>query len=165
VSEVADDATVRLLVADYASADVGGKLNVIGGGIAVLGHVPTAGQTAPFALVVWITVPPRHYNAECAVEIVLEDASGNPISLPGPTGQAQVMRVGQAVRFEEPKLLPGVARHVLRSRTQYVLAFPTGLPLPVGQQYVWRVKIDHQTRDDWTEQFVVPGPVPGPVIG
>lgn len=165
MSEVADAATVRLLIADYASVDAAGKLNVIGGGIAALGFLPNVGQTSPFALVVWITVPPEHYNADCAVEIVLEDSAGNPVSLPGPVGEAQVVRVGQAVRFEEPKLLPGVPRYTLRSRTQWVLAFSTGLPLPVGQRYVWRAKIDHQTRDDWTEEFVLPGLTPGPVLG
>src|SRR5262249_44723846 len=113
----------------------------------------------------WVSVPPKLYNAECAIEIVLEDSTGTPVALPGPTGEAQVMRVGQAVRFEEPKPLPGIPRHTLRSRTQWVLAFATGLPLPVGQRYAWRVKIDHQTRGDWTEEFVLPGPVPGPVIG
>jgi hypothetical protein len=165
VSEVADEATVRLLIADYAAADAAGKLNVIGGGITALGHVPNTGQTAPFALAVWVSVPPKHYNVECSVEIVLEDSTGNPVSLPGPTGAAQVMRVGQAVRFEEPTSPPGIPRHTLRSRTQWVLAFATGLPLPVGQRYAWRVKIDHQTREDWIEEFVLPGPVPGPVIG
>lgn len=165
MSEVADDATVRLLIADYAAADAAQKLNVIGGGIAVIGFVPTTAQTAAFALVVWITVPVKHYNAECAVEIVLEDSGGSPVALPSPTGESQIMRIGQVVRFEEPKLPPGVPRRAIRARTQWVVGFATGLPLPVGQRYVWRVKIDHQTRDNWTEEFVVPGPVPGPVIG
>jgi hypothetical protein len=165
VSEVADDAIVRLLIADYASADASQKLNIIGGGVGALGHIQATGQSSPFALVIWIFVPPRHYNAECAVEIVLEDSGGQLVSLPGPAGQPQVMRIGQVVRFDEPKPLPGIQRHTLRSRTQWVLGFPTGLPLPVGQRYVWRVRIDHQTHDDWTEEFVLPGPESGPVIG
>lgn len=165
MSEVADDATVRLLIADYASADSAGKLNVVGGGLGALGFVPNIGQTSSFVLVVWITVPPRHYNAECAVEIVLEDSTGNPVSLPGPTGVSQVVRVGHAVRFEEPKAVAGIPRGTLRARMQWVLAFATGLPLPVGQRYRWRVKIDTESRDDWTEDFVIPGPMPGPVLG
>ncbi len=75
------------------------------------------------------------------------------------------MRIGQAVRFDEPKLLPGVERRILRARTQWVLGFSTGLPLSTGQRYVWRVKIDTASREEWTEEFVLPGPVPGPVIG
>jgi hypothetical protein len=165
VSEVASDATVRLLIADYAAVDAGGKLNIIGGGIAVIGHVQPTGATPPFALVVSITVPPKHYNADCSVEIILEDSGGTPVSVPGPTGQSQVMRIGQATRFEEPKLLPGIPRNELRARAQFVLAFATGLPIQIGQRYRWRVKIDHDTRDEWTEEFFVPGPAPAPVLG
>jgi hypothetical protein len=152
-------------MADYASADAAQKLNVIGGGISLLGFNPQSGQSASFALVVWVSVSPKLYNAECAIEIVLEDASGNPVSLPGPGGQPQVLRIGQAVRFEEPKLRPGVPRHVLRARTQWVVGFPTGLPLPVGQALTWRVKIDHESRPDWSDEFYIPGPVSGPVLG
>lgn len=165
MSEVADDAVVRILIADYAATDASSKLNVVGGGITGIGFVPKVGQTSAFALVVSIAVPPKHYNAECAVEIRLEDSGGNPISVPGPAGQAQVMRIKQAVRFEEPPPVPGIPGQVLRSRTQWVIGFATGLPLPIGQVYTWRIRIDHHTRDDWTEQFYIPGLQPGPAIG
>jgi hypothetical protein len=165
VSEVATDAIVRLLIADYAAVDAAGKLNVIGGGVSVIGYVQQVGTTSPFALVVSISVPPKHYNADCAVEIILEDSAGTAVSLPTPTGESQIMRIGQAVRLEEPKLMPGVPRHELQARTQFVIGFATGLPIPLGQRYVWRVKIDTETRHDWTEEFFVPGPTPGPVLG
>jgi hypothetical protein len=74
------------------------------------------------------------------------------------------MRIGQAVSLEEPKLVPGVPRRELRARTQWVISFATGLPIPLGQRYIWRVKIDTETRDDWTEEFFVPGPTHGPVL-
>jgi hypothetical protein len=166
VSEVSGDAAVQVLVADYAAVDSAGKINIIGGGLNSIGYVPNMGQTAPFAVVVRISVPPKHYNAECSVEILLEDSAGNAVQLPGPTGEAQVVRVGQAVRFEEP-ILPGISvpRHVLRSRQQWVLAFNTGLPLTLGQRYVWRVKIDTETREDWTEEVFVPGQAAGPIFG
>ncbi len=151
------------MIADYAATDAAGKLNVIGGGLTIIGY--QMNTTSAFALVVWVSVPPKHYNADCAVEIVLEDSSGTPVGLPTPTGQSQIMRIGQVVRFEEPKLPPGVPRHEMQSRTQFVFAFPTGLPIQVGQRYAWRVKLDDHSRDDWAEEFFVPGPAPGPVLG
>lgn len=166
MSEVSDAATVRLLLADYAAVDAASKLNVIGGGLTLVGFNPEPGLTAPFAVVASVGVPPGLYGAECSVEIILEDSSGEPVSLPGPTGETQTMRVGQAITFERPTFpVAHVPQGVMGARVQWVLAFSTGLPLAVGQRYVWRVKIDHDTRDDWIEEFFVPGPAPGPVIG
>jgi len=166
VSDVFEGATVRLLLADYAAVDAAGKLNVIGGGITLVGFNPQAGLTAPFAVVVSVSVPPELYGAECSVEIVLEDDGGGAVSLPGPAGEVQSIRVGQAVIFERPVFNGShVPQGAIRARTHWVMAFSTGLPLAIGQRYVWRVRIDHETRPDWTEEFFVPGPMPGPVFG
>jgi hypothetical protein len=153
-------------MADYAAADTAGKLNIIGGGLTAIGYVRDTGTTAAFAVVMSVTVPARHFNEACSVELVLEDAAGAPVSLPGPApGQAQVLRIGQAIQFGEPKAIAGVPRLQLPLRNQWVVAFSNGLPLPVGQRYVWRAKIDHDSRDAWTEEFFVPGPIPGLVLG
>lgn len=171
MSDVSDTATVRLLIADYASVDVAGKLNVIGGGLTVIGQADRVGPggptgfTAPFGLVVSVGVGPTLYRSECALEVALEDSKGEVVELPGPAGQPQKMRIAQNVVFEEPNLPAGVPRSSLRARSLLVLMFNGGLPLAIGQRYVWRVRIDHDTRDDWTEEFSVPGPPPGPVIG
>jgi hypothetical protein len=45
------------------------------------------------------------------------------------------------------------------------LNFQTGLPLEPGQAYTWRMKIDQETRDDWTTWLYVPGPPQLPVVG
>jgi hypothetical protein len=171
VSEVSDTATVRLLIADYASVDAARKLNVIGGGLTLIGQpdqisagVPS-GFTAPFALVVSVTVKPTLYRSECSIEVALEDSKGELVKLPGPAGEPQKMRIAQNSVFEEPNFPAGVPRGLLRARTLFVLMFSNGLPLAIGQRYVWRVTIDHDTRDDWTEEFFVPGPPPGLVIG
>ncbi len=166
MSDVSDAALVRILLADYAAVDVGNKINVVGGGLTLVGFNQGSGLTAPFTVVVSVMVPPRLYGAECAVEIVLEDSAREPVSLPGPTGDAQVMRVGQAVTFERPSF-PGayIPQATVGAKVQWVLGFNTGLPLPIGQRYVWRVRIDHETNDDWVEEFFVPGPPPGPVLG
>lgn len=166
MSELSDNATVRLLIADYVAADAAGKLNVVGGGLGVLGLNQETGFTAPFGVVVIIAVPPNLDGAETSVEVILEDSTGAPVGLPGPAGEPQIMRVAQNVTFEEKNLSAvGVPRRALRPRYQWILMFGAGLPLSINQRYLWRVKLDHETRDEWTEEFVVPGPPPGPVLG
>lgn len=164
MSEVSDAAIVTILLADYAAVDTAGKLNVIGGGVTIIG-LSNTGATSPFSLVVTITVPPPLYNAECAIEVQLEDPAGEIVSLPG-SATPQLMRIGQSITFDEPnhKGVP-VPRRTLRSRQQFVVNFAAGLPLTLGQKYTWRVKIDSASRDSWTEEFFVPGPVPGSVLG
>ena len=169
MSEVSDAAIVYTLLADYAVADPQGKLNVIGGGLTWLGRNPATGLTVPFALVASVEIPPRLYGAESSTEILLEDSAGNLVMLPGPTPDLpqQPMRVGQVVRFEEsrfPQMAAFPARY-MNGRFQWVLLFNTGLPLAEGQGYAWRIRIDNETRDDWTQKFVVLGQAQGPVMG
>jgi len=45
------------------------------------------------------------------------------------------------------------------------MSFSPGLPLAEGQGYMWRVKIDDEANEEWTERFVVLGNVAGPVLG
>ena len=147
----------------------GGKVNLIGGGVTGLGVNPGTGATTPFALFVSVAVPPDLYHAEGAVEIVLQDASGSLVEVPGPSPglPAQPLRVGQAVRFDEPRFdrQVNVPPRFLYARAQWSLTFATGLPLMPGDGYVWRVSIDSETRDEWTERFVVVGQPVGPVLG
>lgn len=169
MSDVSDAAVVRLLVTDYAVVDAVGKVNIIGGGLTGVGINPTTQGTVPFALFVSVAVPPRLYNAECAVEIFLADAAGDLVSIPGPAQgmPQQPLRVGQAVRFEEPRFNQPVnaLTRYLYAKTQWVMSFATGLPLVPGQGYTWRVNIDDTSRDEWSERFVVMGPPVGPVLG
>ncbi len=169
MSEVSDAAIVHLLLADYAVSDPQGKLNVTGGGLTWLGRNPATGLTVMFALVASVEVPPPYYGAEASIEILLEDSAGNLVTLPEPAPglPQQPMRVGQVVRFEEPRFPPmaAVPSRYITGRWQWVLLFSTGLPLMEGQGYAWRVRIDNETQDDWTHKFVVLGQAQGPVIG
>ncbi len=169
MSDVSDAAVVRLFLADYAAADPTGKVHVIGGGVTGVGLNPATRTTSPFALFVSVAVPPQLYYAECAVEIVLQDSAQNLVSVPGPAPGMpdQPLRVGQAVRFEEPRFPQpvNIPARFLYARTQWALSFATGLPLTPGEGYVWRVNVDNDSRDDWTERFVVIGQPAGPVIG
>jgi hypothetical protein len=158
VSEVSEAAVVRLLLADHVAADVAQKIYVIGGGITTLPSLPS-GLTLPMALAVLVTVPPKLYNAEAAIEIVLEHENGTIVELGEP---AQPMRIGQAVRFGEPSVA-GFESGKIPARIQFVYSFNSGLPLESRSLYRWRVGIDHETSDDWTETFVVVTPSDGDV--
>ena len=168
MSEVSDKVTVNLLIADYAGADQSGKLNVIGGGIQVVGFDPQTGVTAPFAVVAELQFPSQVFNEDYSFELILEDAGDEAVTLPGivPGGEHQTMRIGHNAKVEEPSF-PGrnVPRRSLPSRANWVINLNTGIPLPPGQVYHWRVKIDLDTRDDWSLPFFVDGPQPPPVIG
>ncbi|MDQ1293981.1 MAG: hypothetical protein QG608_1864 [Actinomycetota bacterium] len=165
-----------MILADHAAPDPGGRLNLLGAGTRVLGYQPGQGTTAAFGLLVRITVPPALVGAECVVEIGLHDSDGAPVTAPGPGGEPQVVRIGHAVTFEDVagQDIP-VPHRSLRPSAQWAVAFPTGLPLQTGRVHSWRVRIDHETRDEWVEDFyVAPPPTPitlppngpvGPVLG
>jgi hypothetical protein len=161
VSEVSDVATVRLLIADYATVDPAGKLTVVGAGITALLRNPTNPDlTTPFWVAAAVTVPPTHYNSESSFDLLLEDSSGNPVSLPGLMPPGSVVRISQDVTFKEPSFQPPIAvpAGIVPSRVHWVVAFSAGLPLTGGELYAWRVKIDGETDDTWTEQFFVTEP-------
>jgi hypothetical protein len=160
VSETAESAAVRLIFADHVSIDVGGKIYVVGGGITTLFSQPT-GLTPPLALAVLVTVPPTLYGTEAAIEIVLEREDETLVEMGDPP---QPMRIGQAVRFDEPPIA-NFERGKMPARVQFVYSFNNGLPLEPGSFYRWRIRIDHQSSEDWTETFAVVRPPPNPVLG
>lgn len=163
MSDVFDAATVTLMMSDFAVTDSLGKLQVIGGGLQVVGRDHAKGVSTAFALAVTLSFDPAVINEQYAVEIVLENPDGTPVELSGPGG---VMRFGQTLQVEEPNFRgAGVPRHALPPRTQLVLYFNTGLPLPAGRVLVWRARIDGDSRRDWTLPFFVAAPPAGPVLG
>jgi len=168
VSEVYEKASVSLILADFAVADQLGKLQMVGGGLQLIGRDHNTGVSAAFAVVVSLTFPPALFNEQYAFEVVLEDSAGNPLELaesaavPG----SRVMRFGQTLQIEEPNFRgSGVPRRSLPTRSDVVLYFNTGLPLPPGRVLVWRARIDGESRPDWTVPFFVPAPPPAPVLG
>lgn len=168
MSEVYEKASVSLILADFAVADQLGKLQMVGGGLQLIGRDHTTGVSAAFALVVSLTFPPALFNEQYAFEVVLEDTAGNPLELaesaavPG----SRVMRFGQTLQIEEPNFRgSGVPRRSLPTRSHVVLYFNTGLPLPPGRVLVWRARIDGESKPDWTVPFFVPAPPPAPVLG
>ncbi len=168
MSEVFEQASVSLILADFAVADQLGKLQMVGGGLQIIGRNHTTGVSAAFAVVVGLAFPPELFNEQYVFEVVLEDQAGSPVELTDPAAPpgSRMMRFGQTLQIEEPNFRgSGVPRRALPTRTHVVLYFNTGLPLPPGQVLVWRARIDGDSRPEWTVPFFVPAPPPAPVLG
>jgi hypothetical protein len=88
-----------------------------------------------------------------------------PQALPAVLGP-QYVRVGTSNELV-PTVLPGVSipSNVIRPKTQIMLQFHTGLPLATGHVYRWRVEVDGETQNAWTESMFVPTASAGPVLG
>lgn len=167
MSAVAERARVAVLLADYAAADAGGKINILGAGWAISGIDPSTASTAPQSVVVMIDSPPDLYGVDFAVTLTLRDGQGKAVRLPGPVGQPESMRISQLVRAEEPQIAPeaNVPRGTIWAHAQIVLNLAGGLPLSPGQLYSWQLDIDGTEDARWAAYFYVPGPRPGPVFG
>ena len=168
MSDAGDSARVQILLADYAVVDGGGKLTIVGGGISVV-PVANTGLTVPISVVAIATFAPEFVGESPAVELLLEDQSGQPFALPGaagPMGRPQYVRVGASNPLQ-PTVLQNqhIPRDAAQPKVQFLLSFQTGLPLLPGQRYTWRVRIDGDSRDEWTEGLYVPRPTPGLAVG
>jgi hypothetical protein len=163
VSKVSAAALVQILMADFAAVDQAGKLNIIGGTIAVVGRSPDAASTFPFSVIAMISVPATLYGETSMLELLLEDADGNPVDvqLPGQVAPQHV-KITNSAQFIRPKTQSHIDVPVeyLRGRTTLVVQFPTGLPLAGGRGYQWRVVVDGATQDSWTELFTVTDQLP-----
>lgn len=163
MSHASESITATVLLADFANISSDGKLSVIGGGIQLLGFNPAQGLSAPFTVYVGLSSPMPLEDAP-AVEILLADASGEVVQLPGPAGEPQALRISQNVEFTLPAVAGlDIPRGILPSTSQFVIGFSNGLPLQVGRSYTWRVQIDHEIIASKT--MYLPAPTASPVIG
>ena len=104
MSEVFERASVSLMLADFAVADQLGKLQMVGGGLQIVGRDHATGSSAAFALVVSLVFPPELFNEQ----YVVRGRAGGHVGGSGRTGRAaagpssNVMRFGQTLQVEEP---------------------------------------------------------------
>jgi hypothetical protein len=161
---LADEARVSLMLADFANADATGKLNIIGGGWQVTARLST-GMTPPICVIARVEVPASHYGEQIAWSMSLLGEAGDVVSLPGPSGELQALRIQQLAKVEKPNV-PGLflPPNSLRSQVQVVLNFSGGLLLAPGA-YSWLFEIDGNEEPHWNIEFVVLGPPAQPVIG
>lgn len=165
MSDVSDAAVAHVMLADYAAADATQKVNMLGTNWQVTGPNPETGLTPAHTVCVFIEVPSRFAGDNVAISIALTDATGDPVQLPGPGGEQQVLRVAQVVAISRPAIPNVVLPPELPSQVQLLLAFAQGLPLPGGRVYTWRLQLDGNTRPEWSATLYVAGPPPGVVVG
>ncbi|MFL0287195.1 hypothetical protein ACJH6H_18220 [Mycobacterium sp. SMC-21] len=159
MSEVAESARVRIMLADYGTLDSSGKFTLVGAGITIAGTA-RPGVAAPFAVVATADFDSKFVGRRPLVELSLEDANGDLVAIPGiegQLGQSQYLRMRHEDQLEHPKVDWGyVPDGAVRPRATIMLMFNAGLPLAPGQRFTWRIRIDGMTRDDWTEDIYVP---------
>ncbi|MGB8382996.1 MAG: hypothetical protein WCG47_17400 [Dermatophilaceae bacterium] len=76
MSEAADAAIVRVMLADFANASEN-KLNIVGGGITMMMFDSNIGATIPHAVIATVAFPPQFVGEAPAVELALEKADGS----------------------------------------------------------------------------------------
>jgi hypothetical protein len=167
VSEIAQAATVSILVADFASNDAIGKGNIVGAGVAGLGFDPQQGLTSRFTLWISVHIPTSLCPAEFPLETALVDVNGQLVNLPGPFGSdGQPLRVAQLLQAEKPNMTFNAAqRDHLGSRMVVAIDFGSGLPLAPGGLYTWRIRLDGDDTRTWEYPIAVAGPPTAPIIG
>lgn len=166
-NSIAAHSTITVIMADYANIDVGGKLNIIGGGAQIVGLVPIAPNQYGMpsqALVVRVLVTPAHHNEKFSLSISLTDeTAGVPVSVPQADGTMQALRIQQVAETTALGVPPGVDVAKLSGVMQVVMNIPPGLPLDFGHHYRWIVEIDGHQRASAT--FQVPSQPMLPVVG
>lgn len=166
MSDLSEQATLSLLLADYASMSEVGKLNMIGGGVSAIGFDAVAGVTNRFTLIASTHAPGRILPAEGAIDIGLY-REGQLVEMEQPGGP-QPLRIGQPVRLEKPTHA-GISlshRDGLMTSHHILVDFSNGLPLNPDTLYEWRMKIDMD--EDRTARFpfaVLGATVAPPVLG
>ncbi len=130
---------VDMLLCDSAQV-VGGKLYILGGGVAVVGPKPQ-----PLALALHITVPWDRANVRHDWRIELFDEDGRPVTV----NDKPVAIQGKFEAGRPAGLRPGSPLGVSLAISL------TALPLPGGKSYAFGLTIDEQTQPDWRVRFFV----------
>jgi hypothetical protein len=136
---------VTMLLAEAAQvADA--KLFILGGGLSLISPFP-----GPLAIAMKIDVPWDRAGREHDWKLELLDADGMPVLI----GDRPVIVQGTFEVGRSDQLQPGTP-----------LAMPlavnfSGLTLPGGQRFAWRLVIDDDTEPDWQIAFTV---APEPTI-
>jgi hypothetical protein len=137
-----------LMLCDAAQV-ADGKINILGGG-----WTQTSPGT-PSALAISIGVPWDNSNDRHRFEVHLDDADGQPVTVPNPQGGMSPLIISRDFETGRP---PGVPKG---STLWALVALTIGpLPLQPGGRYVWSLFVNHHTEEDWTAPFSVRALVP-----
>jgi len=133
---------VTMMLADAAQS-IDNKLYILGGGWSVTGPDPS-----PSAIALLIQVPWNRANVRHTFELVLLDADGHPVLLQPDQDEPQPVHAqGEFEAGRPPGMLPGTPLDT----TAAISISP--LPLPPAARYVWELRIDGHTEEDWHLPF------------
>lgn len=145
-----------VLVADSAEV-VNGKVYALG-----LGWDNISTPTPPHAVVILLDVEWTETNRQFHMRAELVDQDMQPVVIPTPLGE-QPIAIEARLEVGRPPGLP----HGTSVRVPFAAGVGP-LSLTPGHRYVWRVAIDGQHQEGWSESFTVraypaqPGPPPQP---
>lgn len=128
---------VDMLLCDSAQV-AGGKLYILGGGLATVGPKPQ-----PMALALQITVPWDRANIRHHWQVQLLDEDGHPVVV----RDKQVVVQGQFEAGRPAGLRPGTPLGVSLAINL------TPLPLRPGTGYTFALTIDERSEPDWRVRF------------
>jgi hypothetical protein len=161
MSEVGQSARVTIIAADYVAVAESHKFTIVGSGITLVGLDPQTGHTAPISVVAIATFDPKFLGESPLVEFSFETDDGELVELPAPPDQIEVHPQPLRITTGPNPLLPTVVKGVdvpadaVRPKVQMMMQFQSGLPLVADRRYLWRMTIDGETRDEWTESLYV----------
>ena len=176
MSEVGRSARVNFTVADYVAPGQSNKMTIVGAGITIVVCNPATRRTAPISVIATISFDAKFLGESPNVELSLEADDGTVVEVPtiveGSPDQTtpglSPLRVDGASLLQ-PTVLDGldISADAVRPKVQLLMQFQNGLPLEPGRRYLWRITIDDETRDEWTDWMYVPTAAigPGPVVG
>jgi hypothetical protein len=136
----------QVLLADYAQ-ESNGKLTVVGAGWTYTGPPPATAH----AVAALVEVPWDQTNVRHTLRLELVDADGQPVMVPGVTGDVQPVVLENTLEVGRP---PGSVPGMSITAPLAVQIMP-GLPLLPGQRYTWRLVINDETREHWQQSFSV----------
>jgi hypothetical protein len=163
MSEIGRSARVSITVADYIAPGQASKLTIVGAGITILGCDQTTGRTAPISVIATVTFDPKFVGESPHIELSLETADGAVVEISTTADASSDHPKTEPLRVGGPHaLLPTVLKGVdipadaVRPKAHLLMQFQSGLTLEPGQRYLWRITIDDETRDEWTDAMYVP---------
>lgn len=138
-----------VLVADSAQV-VAGKVFALG-----LGWDNIGTPTPPHAVVILLDIDWNETNQQFQMRAELVDSDMNPVTIPTPLGEQPIALEGQLEVGRPAGLPPG-------SSVRVPFAASVGpLNLTPGHRYEWRVTINGQHQEGWSESFTIRAqPVP-----
>jgi hypothetical protein len=136
-----------VLVADAAQV-VDGKAYTLGLGWSIVGT-----PVPPHAVVILLDVDWTETNQQFQMRAELVDQDMQPVTTPTPLGEQPIAFEAQ-IEVGRPPGMP----HGAPVRVPFAAGIGP-LNLTPGQRYEWRVTINGQHQEGWSESFTVRGPV------